>query len=317
MPELDAVKIRSFSTGALAIAVLGLLEAVAMAKALAAPKREKVDMNQLCLSEGLANFGGSFFQCMPGSGSLTRSAINQQAGASTQWAGLVSAAAVGVIMLVFAPYARFIPRGALAGILIVSAWHMIDWPTLRYHLRATRFDRVIVWVTAISAVAISVEFCVLVGVFLSFLLVVPRVGHTLLTEFVVTGEGGVHERLPEDPACPKILIFGIEGELFFGAAQSLERHLASIEQRIEPDTRVVVLRMKRARNPDAVCLHLLGDFLDRVRGRNVDVILCGVRAELMETLERTGLAARIGKGSERPVGRLEASRQGSRRGAGR
>lgn len=294
LPTFDSGRMQQLGSGALAIAVLGLLEAISMAKALAVFTRERLDMNQQCLSEALANLGGSFFQCYPGSGSLTRSAINHQAGARTQWSGVISALAVATTILVFAPHARFIPRGALAGILIVSAWHMVDWPTLRYHLRATRFDRVIVWVTAISAVAISVEFCVLVGVFLSFLLVVPRVGHTLLTEFVVTGEGGVHERLPEDRACPKILIFGIEGELFFGAAQSLERHLASIEQRVEPDSRVVVLRMKRARNPDAVCLHLLGLFLDRVRARNVDVILCGVRAELMETLERTGLAARIG-----------------------
>ncbi len=70
-----------------------------MAKAIAAQTRQKLDMNQQCLSEGLANFTGSFFQCMPGSGSLTRSAINQQAGAVTQWSGVVSAVAVALIML--------------------------------------------------------------------------------------------------------------------------------------------------------------------------------------------------------------------------
>jgi SulP family sulfate permease len=294
LPSFDASRMQAMGSGALAIAVLGLLEAISMSKAIAAFTRQRIDMNQQCLSEALANLGGSFFQCYPGSGSLTRSAINHQAGARTQWSGVISALAVATTILVFAPYARFIPRSALAGILIVSSWNMVDWPTLRYHLRATRFDRVIVWVTAVSAIAISVEFCVLVGVFLSFLLVVPRVGHTLLTEFVVTPEGGVHERLTEDAVCPQILIFGIEGELFFGAAQSLERHLLSIENRLLPNTRVVVLRMKRARNPDAVCLHQLGDFLDRVRARNVDVILCGVRPEMLETLDRTGLSRRIG-----------------------
>ena len=115
-----------------------------MAKAIAAQTRQKLDMNQQCLSEGLANFTGSFFQCMPGSGSLTRSAINQQAGAVSQWSGVVSAAAVALIMVAFAPYARLIPRSALAGILIVSAWKMIDWRGLLYHLRVTRFDSVIV-----------------------------------------------------------------------------------------------------------------------------------------------------------------------------
>jgi SulP family sulfate permease len=295
MPRLDAVMISDFSTGALAIAVLGLLEAVAMAKAIAAQTRQKLDMNQQCLSEGLANFTGSFFQCFPGSGSLTRSAINQQAGAATQWSGVVSAAAVALIMLLFAPYARFIPRAALAGILIVSAWKMVDRHALLYHLRATRFDTAIVGITAFSAVAISIEFCVLIGVFMSFLLTVPRAGRMLRTEFVVTPEGGIHERLPEDPVCGRILIFGLEGELFFGSSAALEHHFQYIEDRVEPETRVVVLRMKRAHNPDAVGLSLLEGFLERMKARGVHVVMCGVRAHLFQTMKQTGLAARLGE----------------------
>ena len=294
VPLIDAGQMSEFATGALAIAVLGLLEAVAMAKAIAAHTRQKLDMNQQCLSEGLANFAGSFFQCIPGSGSLTRSAINQQAGAATQWSGVIAAAAVAVIVLAFAPYARFIPRAALAGILMVSAWKMIDWPALRYHFRATRFDAVIVGVTAFSAIAISVEFCVLIGVFMSFLLTVPRAGRMLLTEFVITPEGEIHERLPDDALCNRMLIFGLEGEMFFGASAALERHFARIERQIDEHTRVVVLRLKRAHNPDAVGLKLLEDFVDRVRARDVRILLCGVRESFAEKIERTGLAARIG-----------------------
>jgi SulP family sulfate permease len=295
MPTFDADLMREFSSGALAIAVLGLLEAISMAKAIAAQTHQKLDMNQQCLSEGLANFTGSFFQCIPGSGSLTRSAINQQAGASTQWSGVVSAAAVALIMLVFAPYARFIPRAALAGILMVSAWKMIDWRALAYHLRATRFDSVIVWVTAVSAVAISIEFCVLIGVFMSFLLTVPRAGRMLLTEFTITPDGAIHERLPEDDRCDRLLIYGLEGEMFFGASAALERHFEKIEQRIGEHTRAVVLRLKRARNPDAVGLTLLERFVDRVRARGVHVLLCGVRSDFAGKLEKTGLADRIGE----------------------
>jgi SulP family sulfate permease len=294
-PVLDAVALRDFSTSALAIAVLGLLEAVSMAKAIAAKTGQKLDMNQQCLSEGLANLTGSFFQCMPGSGSLTRSAINQQAGASTQWSGVVSAVAVALIMLVFAPYARFIPRAALAGILMVTAWGMIDRHALRYHMRATRFDAVIVAVTAVSAVAISIEFCVLIGVFMSFLLAVPRAGRMLLTEFVVADEGGIHERLPGEEVSGPILIFGLEGELFFGSSAALERHFEAIEARIDEDTHVIVLRMKRAHNPDAVGLMLLEAFLDRVKARDVHLVLCGVRAPLFGCMKRTGLADRLGE----------------------
>jgi SulP family sulfate permease len=250
-------------------------------------------MNQQCLSEGVANLAGSFFQCFPGSGSLTRSTINQQAGAVSQWSGVISAFAVAVIVLALAPAARFIPRAALAGILMVSAFRMVDLRALRYHVRATYFDAAIVLGTAIAAVAISVEFCVLVGIFLSCMLTVPRAGRMRLTEFVVSPEGVVHERLPEDAPSPRLLIFGLEGELFFGAAAPLEEHFDAIGAKVGPETRVVLLRLKRAHNPDAVALTLLDGFLARMKARGVHVLLCGVRKHLHDVLQRTGTAARL------------------------
>ncbi len=294
LPTIDYELIRELSGGALAIAILGLLEAIAMSKALAAQTRQRFNVNQLCLSEGLANFSGSFFQCMPGSGSLTRSAINHQAGAVSQWSGVVSAVAVALIMMAFAPYARLIPRAALAGILIVSAWKMIDWGALFYHLRVTRFDSMIIGVTAFSAVAISIEFCILIGVVMSSLLTVRRAGRMLLTEFTITPDGMIRERFPDDARCNRLLIYGLEGELFFGASAALERHFERIEQRIDGHTRVVILRLKRARNADAAGMLQLRDFVERVRARDVDVILCGVRADLAQRLQTTRLSERTG-----------------------
>ena len=284
LPGIDYERVRSLSGGALAIAILGLLEAIAMAKAIAAVTRQKLDVNQQCLSEGLANFTGSFFQCIPGSGSLTRSAINQQAGAVSQWSGVISAAAVALIMIVFAPYAQYIPRAALAGILVVSAWKMIDWAALVYHVRATRFDAAIVAVTAFSAVAISIEFCVLIGVMMSFALTVRRAGRMRLTEFCIGPDGAIRERFPEDARCSRLLIYGLEGEMFFGASGALERHFAAIERRIDEHTRAVVLRLKRVSNPDAVGMTLLAGFADRVLSRGVRVYLCGVRPGLADKL---------------------------------
>lgn len=305
LPEFDFDQMRAMVSGAFAIALLGLLEAISMAKAIAVVTRQRLDMNQQCLSEGLANLSGSFFQCFPGSGSLTRSYINQQAGAATQWSGVISALAVAVIMLAFAPYARFIPRSALAGILMLSAWKMVDWHGLAYHLRASRFDAAIVAATALSAVFISIEFCVVIGVFLSFLLAVPRVGQMLLTEFVSADHGGgVHERLPGDQRCPHVLVFGLEGEMFFGAVSSLEQHLETIADAVTPETRVVVLRMKRARNPDAVGLSALDTFLADMKERGVQVLMCGVRADLLRRLRRCGMDERIGEDNlfvEQPV----------------
>ena len=304
VPNLAAPYLRGLAESSLAIALLGLLEAISMAKAIAAVTGQRLDLNQQCLSEGLANFTGSFFQCMPGSGSLTRSAINQQAGARTQWSGIVSAVAVALIMLVFAPYARFIPRSALAGLLMLTAARMVSLHDLRYHVRTSRFDATIVAVTAISAVAISIEFCVLIGVFMSFLLAVPRTGNMLLTEFVVGPERTVYERQRDDPACTRMLIFGLEGEMYFGSGSSLESHFDTIEERVGPETQALVLRLKRARNPDAVGMALLERAVDRLRAKGVLVVLCGIRPGMLACLTNCGLAEKLGEGNlflEQPV----------------
>src|SRR5207253_6092173 len=182
IPDLNLEHVRLLSGNALAIALLGLLEAVAMAKAIASSTGQKLDINQQCLSEGAANLAGSFFRCFPGSGSLTRSAVNQQAGAVTQWSGVFSAIAVAVTVLLFAPFAQYIPRASLAGLLMLAAFRMVDVRQLLFHLRATRFDALIVIATALAAVFISVEFCILIGVFLSFALYVPRAAQVQLGE---------------------------------------------------------------------------------------------------------------------------------------
>jgi SulP family sulfate permease len=304
LPNFNVAWMSANASGALAIALLGLLEAISMSKVLTAMTRQKLDSNQQVLSEGVANLAGSFFSCMPGAGSLTRSAINHQAGARTQWSGVISAAAVALTIVLLAPYARFIPRSSLAGLLMITAISMVSWRDLRYHIRASRFDAVIVVSTAIAAFAVSVDFCILVGVFLSFMLAVPRAGNMRLTEFVESSDHHVRERLEEDKPSPHILIFGFEGELFFGSDSTLEQHTEAIEARLTPETRVVVLRMKRLRNPDAVGLTAIAGLVNRLRERGIVVLLAGVRQGMRRAFERTGIIERVGADRvflERPV----------------
>ncbi len=294
LPRVDWSHVHRLASSSLAIALLGLLEAISMAKAIAAVTRQKLDINQQCLSEGVANVVGSMFQCFPGSGSLTRSTINQQAGGRTQWSGVISAAAVAVTVVVLAPYAYFIPKAGLAGILMLSAWRLVDRQQLMYYLRTTRFDFWIVLLTAVSAVAVSVEFCVLIGVFLSFVLYVPQAARVHMTELTMTPERVIRERMPTDVPCSRILIYSLEGEFFFGAAPELEQHLEAIAEKAEAGARVVILRLKRARNPDAVCMSVLDRFTERMHEANVTVLLCGVRPDLAKVINSSGLLGRLG-----------------------
>jgi SulP family sulfate permease len=278
LPQIQFWWVKQLSGSALAIAFLGLLEALAIAKSIANTTRQSLDYNRQCLAEGLANLTGGFFQCLPGSGSLTRSAINFQAGAATRASGVFAAGTVALVVVALAPFARYIPKAALAGLLMVTAVRLVDWKRLSYAVRASRYDAGLVAVTAFSAVFISVEFSILIGVALSFLMFIPRAALLRWTELVVSSERVVRERLPEDPPCTAMLLYDLEGELFFGAAPELDRCFDHLRQRTDAeDIRFVILRLKRTRNPDMVSLERFEHFLHEMEAHGVTVLLCGVR----------------------------------------
>jgi SulP family sulfate permease len=135
-------------------------------------------------------------------------------------------------------------------------------------------------------VFISIEFSILIGTFLSFLFYVPRAARLRATELILSREQVVRERWPDDPPCSKIVILSLEGELFFGAAQDLEERFNELRGRVKEGVRFIVLALKWARNPDMVCLEHLRNFLADVQKHKATVLLCGVRDDLAESLER-------------------------------
>ncbi len=284
VPRIEREWITQMAGGALAIALLGLLEALAIAKSIAQVTHERLDYNRQCLAEGLANLCGGFLQCLPGSGSLTRSAINFQAGAVSRMSGVFAALAVAVVVVLFAPWARYIPKAALAGILVVTAAGLFDWQRLQRACHASRYDAGLVVATAGAAVVVSVEFSILIGVALSILMFVPRAARLKATELVVGADRTLRDRRPSDPPCGRLMILDLEGEFFFGAAPELDRYLDDVSRRVEAGLRAVVLRVKRTRNPDMVCMERLTHFLEQMQQRAVVVLLAGVRPDFAQAM---------------------------------
>ncbi|CAM2748876.1 sodium-independent anion transporter [Mycobacterium intermedium] len=291
IPEVDTSWLPHLTSGALAIAFVGIIEALSIAKAIAHQTQQKIDYNRQIMAEGLANLGGGFFQSLPGSGSLSRSAINFQSGAASRFSGIVSAATVAAALLLFAPILHYVPQSALAGLLLVTAARLVDFKRLFYTVRASRYDAGLVIVTALTGVAIDLDKAVLLGVVLSIALFVPRAAKLRATELIVAPERVVRERLPGDSADPTTVIYDLEGELFFGAAPALESYLTDLKRRIETDDqgKIMVLRLKRVRHPDVVCIERIEHFLRDLTERDVTVLLAGVRPDLLKAFSNVGL----------------------------
>ncbi len=289
IPEIDFEWLSKLFSGAVAISLLGLLEALAVAKSIACYTRQPLDYNRQCLAEGVANLAGGFFQCLPGSGSLTRSSINYQAGGVTRMSGIYSGIIIAIVVLLFGPYARFIPKSALAGLLFITAARLIDWKRLGYAFRASWFDAALILITSLSAIFISVDESILIGVAVSVIIFVPRASKMTIRELVVTPERVVRERQPQDPPADSVLIYDIEGELFFGAAPELDRYLEELKEKTaHAKINYLVIRLRRTRNPDVVAIEHLERFLRDAEKNGLTVLLAGVRPDLAKILVNAG-----------------------------
>jgi SulP family sulfate permease len=294
IPEIHWHWVVDLSGSAFAVGLLGLLEALAIAKAIAHKTGQSLDYNRQCLAEGVGNLVGGFFRCVPGSGSLSRTAINHQAGAQTRFSGVFAALIVAVVVLTLGPLTAYIPKAALAGLLVLAAARLIDPERIGYFVRGSRYDAVLLLATALAALLAGVEFAILIGVVLSVLWYVTRAARLAATELVVTPERVVRARLPSDPPARDVLIIDFEGDLFFGATPDLARALADAASRAHAGgIRHIVLRLKRVRNADVVALEELEKFLGAARARGLTVLLAGVRPDLRAAIARVRIADHI------------------------
>ncbi len=290
IPSIKLSWMAQLSPDALAIAFLGLLEALAIAKSIANQTGQVLDFNRQCLAEGIANLVGGFFRCLPGSGSLSRSAINFQSGGATRFVGIITAAAVALAVVALAPLARFVPKPALAALLLLTATRLIDLPRLGYTIRASREDAAILAITVVAGIAFGLDVSILVGAALSIVLYVSRAAKLRLTELVVDRNGVIREKVAADPPADSFALYDLEGELFFGAAPALERCLTLIKQQVQTaQLRYVILRLKRVRNADPVCLERLDEYLRGFSTSGVTVLLAGLRPDLLQALARLRL----------------------------
>jgi len=158
------------STGALAIAMLGLVEAVSIARSVALKSNQRIDSDQEFIGQGLANTIGSFFSAYPSSGSFTRSGINHAAGARTPLAALFAAGALLGILLLIAPLAAWLPIPAMAGILFLVATRLVDLHHIRTIVLASKRETAVLATTFLATLFVKLEFAIYLGVLLSLVL---------------------------------------------------------------------------------------------------------------------------------------------------
>jgi len=234
VPDLSLASIQSLSSGAFALALIGLLEAVSIARAISAKSKQSLDSNQEIIGQGLSNIGGSFFSAYMGSGSFTRSGLNFESGARTPLASILAAAFLLAILLLIGPYIEFIPIPAMAGLILLVAWKLIDFKEIRHILTASVSESIVLLVTFTAVLLINLEFAIYVGVTLSlsvFLRQSMRPGLPInVPNARAPGRPFMSPILWKLPECPQAVFARVQGSLYFGAVEYMEKEFRRIEK---------------------------------------------------------------------------------------
>lgn len=280
-------------SAALAIAILGMLEAVSISKTLAAKSGQRLDSNQELVAMGSANIANSLFGAMPGSASFARSAANLHSGAQTQVAALMSSGIVLGALFFVAPLINFIPVPALAAHLIRIGLKMINREQIRISWHSTRSDAIVLATTLLAAFFLKLDTAIYVGVGVSLALFLRKASAPSLVEYGFNEQGQLAEiEDGKERGNSAISIVHVEGELFFGAADLFQEQVRLLAD--DDGIKVVILRMKNARHLDAtsvMSLLQLHDYLNRT-GRHL--LISGINPDVERVLRKSGARKKIG-----------------------
>ncbi len=280
-------------SAALAISILGMLEAVSISKSLAAKSGQRIDANQELVAMGSANIANSLFGAMPGSASFARSATNIHSGAQTQVAALISSGVVVGALFFVAPLINFIPVPSLAAHLVRIGLKMINREQIRIAWRSTRSDAVVFAVTLLAAFFLKLDTAIYVGVGLSLALFLRKASAPSLVEYGFNEQGQLAElESAEKRGNSAISIVHVEGELFFGAADLFQEQVRLLAG--DDGIRVVILRMKNARHLDATSVMSLLQLHDYLGQTGRHLLISGINPDVEKVLRKSGARSQIG-----------------------
>ncbi|GMG85429.1 SulP family inorganic anion transporter [Paralimibaculum aggregatum] len=303
LPPVSPERIGALVSPAFAIALVGLLEAMSISRAIALRSGQDIDANREFTGQGMSNIAGSFFSCYPGSASFTRSGVNYEAGAETPLAAIFAAGFLFLILLLVAPWFAVVPIPAMAGVILVVAWRLVDTREVLHILKQSKGETAIAAITFLAALFIELEFSIYCGVILSILLFVDRSSKPRLSmgmpdparrsrSFRPVAETG-------QPVCPQLGIVGLDGPLFFGSVDAVRREFRQIEARLPGQTHLI-FNIRGVGQIDLPAAELLIEEAERRRARGGALYLQTKIPRTIAQLRRFGVTDHVGGGRVHP-----------------
>ncbi|MBW2185247.1 MAG: STAS domain-containing protein [Deltaproteobacteria bacterium] len=308
LPHFEWAMIPALISPALTIALLAAIESLLSAVVSDGMTGHRHKSNMELVAQGIANMVCPLFGGIPATGAIARTATNVKNGGTTPISGLVHALTLLMIMMVFGRWASLIPLATLAAVLLVVAYHMSEWRHFVRLFRSPRNDIFVMLTTFALTVFVDLTVAIEVGVVLSALLFMQRMGSATQVRHV-SGQGvlSLDEEQEDDRSIslykiPQgVEVFEVHGPFFFGATNQFKDTLSIIEQ----PPKVLILRMRHIFTIDATAIRVLEDVFEKTHNDNTQLILSGIQDNVLIKLKRTHLYSELGE--QQIVGDIDAA----------
>ncbi|MFK7979908.1 MAG: SulP family inorganic anion transporter [Saprospiraceae bacterium] len=298
IPDFSWTTIQSLLPVALAIALVSFMESIAVAKAIQSKhKNYKIVPNQELIGLGLANIGGSFLQSYPVTGGFSRTAINDQSGAKTGMASIISALLIMLTLLFLTPLFYYLPKAVLASVIMVAVFGLIDTDEAKHLWHANRSDFWMLAVTFLATLALGIEQGIGIGVILSLAMIIFRTTRPHTAELGKVPDSHFYRNVARFDGLEErkeLLIYRFDAQLYFANINYFKESLEELVAKKGKDLKTIILCFNSITNLDSSAVHMLEELIDDYKNQNIKVLFTGVRGPLRDTMEKSHLIEKIG-----------------------
>lgn len=297
-PSIDYATVRQLAPTSLTIALEQCMVVMSLGAAFAAKHHQQVRPNRELIAIGAANTLGSFWGGTPVSGSFSRSAVNDQAGAKTPMANIIAAGVVGLTLLFLTPLFYYLPISVLAAVIVVVALKLIDLPQLRYLVKTKRRDAAVAFLTFFATLSLGIQEGILLGVAASVFVILVQITRPQIHELgrvPGTDEFRSLTHFPNAEIIPGIYMLRIDSSLSFANSETLRQKLLEPTTSTGKSFEVIIIDATGVNSLDTTSATMLAAVTEVLNARHVELYIAGAKGQVRETIVRSGLDQELGK----------------------
>lgn len=304
IPELTLENIRTLASSALAVAILWLIEAVSISESIATKSNQMINANQEFIGQWMSNIVWSFFSSYAWSGSFTRSWINYEAGAKTPFSAIFAAIFLMIIILIIAPITKYISIPAMAWVIMLVWYSLIDFPHIKHILKVNKSETFILTITFFATLFLELEFAIYIGIIISLIMFLNKTSTPKIVSMLsiydevrnkktLISKLKVDENVVETLRCPQLDIIRIDMSIYFWSTNHIHRFINRLI--IHKKVKHIIMLCSSVNLIDMTGMEMLEKVSDMLKKEWGWLYFLEIKTNVMKELKKSWFVKNIGE----------------------